>query len=129
MLPQEEILTVWSGYTAKGSAYTAEGSVYTAGRKLDRKSNCGNEQNWVTICKLVHCRYTAAVQCTCSHHSVNAVHTVACSVLEVYLQPPLQIYSMYWNVSAVCTARHCRYTAVRSGLLHLDWIFDLDPDL
>ena len=60
------------------------------------------------------CNYTAVnLECFCSvetwyhkrrHHSVCAVHTVACSVSEVYLQPPLQIYSMYRSVSAVCTA-------------------------
>ena len=48
--------------------------------------------------------YAVYVQCTCS-------------VSEVYLQPSLQIHSMYWNVSAVCTAGHCRYTAVRSGII------------
>ncbi len=68
---------------------------------------------------IAYCMYTAiSLECNCSvqsHHSVSAVHTVVSSVSEVYLQPPLQIHSMYWSVSAVYTAGHCRYTAVRSG--------------
>ncbi len=33
----------------------------------------------------------------------------------MYVQPSLKVHSVYWSVSAVCTAGHRRYTAVRSG--------------
>ncbi len=61
-------------------------AVYLQSRKL----NYGKEENWVTTCKLVHCMYTAALQCICS-------------VLAVYLQYTLQA--------------HCRNTA---GTLQVD---------
>ena len=79
-----------------------------------RHSQCGLG----TLQKAVH-----PVQCT-SICSVSAVFLQAgsanCSMqcvrsVLIILQPPLQIHSMYWSVSAMCTSGHCRYTAVRSG--------------
>ena len=83
--------------------------------KIELECTCSVRAVWVA-CRL-HWLCSVVLQCNCSVQTC-AVHTVVCSVSELYLQPPL--HSMYWSVSAVCTAKHCRYTAVWSGRPHFN---------
>ncbi len=69
---------------------------------------CSVRAVWAACRLQLHCNCTAiSLEWNCS----------------VYLQPPLQIHSMYSSVSAVYTAGHCRYTAVRAGRLNRLYVF------